>query len=75
MNYVMSLDHDQINTLVSALLTRIRDMEADATYRERTIDGLNSTISALRTEKRELLAQLAEANAEPADDEGGALNG
>lgn len=75
MNYIMNLDHDKINTLVSALLTRIRDMEADATYRERTIDGLNSTISALRTEKRELLAQLAKVNAEPADDEGGALNG
>lgn len=74
MNYVMNLDHDQINTLVSALLTRIRDMEADATYRERTIDGLNSTISKLREEKRELIAQLV-CPAEPADDEGGALNG
>ena len=75
MNYVMNLDHDQINTLVSALLTRIRDMEADATYRERTIDGLNNTISALRTEKRELLAQLAEANTGTVYDEGGVLNG
>ena len=75
MNYVMNLDHDQINTLVSALLMRIRDMEADATYRERTIDGPNNTISAMRTERRELLAQLAEANAEAADDEGGALDG
>ena len=67
MNYVMNLDHDQINTLVSALLTRIRDMEADATYRDRTIDGLNNTISKLREEKRELLDQLAEAKATPAE--------
>lgn len=75
MDFVMNLDHDQVSTLVYALLLCIRDMEADTTYKDRTIDSLNSTISALRTEKRELLAQLAEANAEPADDEGGALNG
>lgn len=67
MNYVMNLDHDQINTLVSALLTRIRDMEADATYRERTIDGLNSTLSKLRDENRELIAQLV-CPAEPAEE-------
>lgn len=68
MNHIVNLDADQINTLVSALLTRIRDMEADATYRERTIDGLNRTISKLRDEKRELMARIAEDNAEPAEE-------
>ena len=67
MNHIVNLDADQINTLVSALLTRIRDMEADATYRERTIDSLNRTISKLRDEKREPIAQLV-CPAEPAEE-------
>lgn len=67
MSYVMNLDHDQINTLVSALLARIRDLEADVTFRERTIDSLNRTISKLRDENSELIAHLV-CPAEPAEE-------
>lgn len=57
---LITLKSDQADTLISALIERIRQLEGEVSYRQRNIDGLTDTIAKLRAEKRDILAAVGQ---------------
>lgn len=55
---IFSVRADQADTLISALVERIRQLEGEVSYQQRNIDGLTDTISKLRAEKQAILASI-----------------
>lgn len=55
---LITLKSDQADTLISALIERIRQLEGEVSYQQRNIDGLTDTIAKLRAEKRDILSAV-----------------